>query len=101
MTPNGGIALCPLTTTWSEYPLASRALLLAIEGYAPAPIAPLPSGIWQLWQTLAYSSSPLCSANLKPPLSVGSDEMCVAFCASAAGETSDSNEKIRSEERRV
>jgi len=28
------------------------------------------------------------------PLSVGWDEMCVAFCASAAGETSDSNEKI-------
>src|ERR1700726_189348 len=95
MTPNGGIALCPLTTTWSEYPLASRALLLAIEGYAPAPIAPLPSGMWQPWQTLAYSSSPLCSANLKPPLSVGWDETSyVAFCASAAGETSDSNETI-------
>src|ERR1700730_6191055 len=94
MTPNGGIALCPLTTTWSEYPLASRALLLAIEGYAPAPIAPLPSGMWQPWQTLAYSSSPLWSANLRLPLSVGWDEMCAAFCASAAGDTSDSTETI-------
>src|ERR1700738_4755609 len=93
MTPNGGIALCPLTTTWSEYLLASRALLLAIEGYSAAPIASLPSGTGQPGQTWAYSSSPLCSANLKPPLSVGSDEMCVAFCASAAGETSDGNAK--------
>src|SRR6478609_2324259 len=94
MTPNGGIALCPLTTTWSEYPLASRALLLAIEGYAPAPIAPLPSGMWQPWQTLAYSSSPLCSANLKPALSVDSDELFVAFCASAVGEIRDRNVAI-------
>src|SRR4029077_8813829 len=89
MTPNGGIALCPLTTTWSEYPLASRALLLAIEGYAPAPVAPLPSGMWQPWQTLAYSSSPFFSANLKPALSVDSGGLFVAFCANAPAEMRD------------
>jgi hypothetical protein len=47
--------------------------------------------MWQPWQTLAYSSSPLFPANLKPALSVDSDELFVAFCASTAGEISDRN----------
>src|SRR6476660_5710811 len=94
MTLNGGIARFPLTTTSSACLPASRVLLPAIDGYAPAPVAPLPSGMWQPWQTLAYSSSPLFPANLKPALSVDSDELFVAFCAIAADEISDRNVAI-------
>src|SRR5580704_11853392 len=104
MSPNGGIARFPLTTTSSICPLALRVSLPSIDGYAPAPVAPLPSGMWQPWQTLAYSSAPLFPANLKPALSVDSDELFVAFCANAAGEISDRNVAMigaRSEERRV
>ena len=50
--------------------------------------------MWQPWQTLAYSSAPLFPANLKPALSVDSDELFVAFCASAAGEISHRNVAI-------
>jgi hypothetical protein len=50
--------------------------------------------MWQPWQTLAYSSSPLFPANLKPALSVDSDELFVAFCAIAADEISDRNVAI-------
>ena len=32
IAPNGGIPRCPLTTTWTGYPLASRFLLPASEG---------------------------------------------------------------------
>jgi hypothetical protein len=49
--------------------------------------------MWQPWQTLAYSSSPLFPAKLKPALSVDSDGLFVAFCASA-GEISDRNVAI-------
>src|SRR5208282_1495856 len=91
MSPNGGIARCPLTTTWTACRLPSRVLLPASGGYAPAPVAPLPSGMWQPWQTLAYRSSPLCSENLKPALGLDPGELGAAFCASAAGDISDSN----------
>src|SRR6185312_1945406 len=60
------------------------------EGYDPAPIAPSPFGIWQAWQTLLYRLSPLCSANLKPVLKVGSAEMSAALCASTACDRSES-----------
>jgi hypothetical protein len=50
--------------------------------------------MWQPWQTLAYSSAPLFPANLKPPLSVDSDKLFVAFCAVAAGEISHRNVAI-------
>jgi hypothetical protein len=89
MSPNGGIARFPLTTTSSIYPLALRVSLPAIDGYAPAPVAPLPSGMWQPWQIFTYSSSPPFSANLKPALSVDPDEAFEPFCASDVGEISD------------
>ena len=50
--------------------------------------------MWQPWQTLAYSSSPLFPANSKPALSVDSGELFVAFCANAAAEMSDRNVAI-------
>jgi hypothetical protein len=83
IAPNGGIPRCPLTTTWMGYPLASRFLLPASDGYVPAPTAPLPSGMWQARQTLANNSWPLISKNLKPALNAGSEAEGPVPCANA------------------
>src|ERR1700722_8628569 len=79
---------CPLTTTPIGYPLDSRFLLPASDGYVPAPAAPSASDMWQPRQTLENNCSPLFSVNPKPALNAGSDAEWPALWAWAMHDTS-------------
>ena len=56
----GAVGLAWWLAGWRLALVVGLVLLPAIAGYAPAPIAPLPSGMWQPWQMFLNRSSPLC-----------------------------------------